>query len=96
MNKQTDKPNIKVTKYPEGVRFGAGTDLIMSSEVLETHYISREKATEVELSFEQQQHIDELGKKAYTPSSNSNKYRYELYAYIDEVMRQALTTNEEE
>lgn len=39
-----------------------------------------------ELTFEQQQKIDELAKKAYTPSSNSNKYRFELYAYINSLI----------
>lgn len=35
------------------------------------------------LTFEQQQEVDRLAKLAFTPSSNSNKYRYELYAFIE-------------
>jgi hypothetical protein len=36
-----------------------------------------------ELTFEQQQEVDRLAKLAFAPSSNSNKYRFELYAYIE-------------
>lgn len=38
------------------------------------------------LTFEQQQEIDRLSNLANTPSSNSNKYRHQLYAYIDSVI----------
>lgn len=37
------------------------------------------------LTFEQQKKIDEIAERAYTPSSNSNKARYELYAYVEEI-----------
>ena len=39
-----------------------------------------------ELTFEQQQKVDELASKAFTPSSNSNKYRFDLYAYITDLI----------
>lgn len=39
-----------------------------------------------ELTFEQQQEIDRLSKLANTSSSNSNKYRHQLYAYINSLI----------
>lgn len=44
---------------------------------------------EPQLTFEQQQEIDRLAKLAYTPSSNSNKYRFNLYAYIERLVLEA-------
>jgi hypothetical protein len=41
--------------------------------------------SEEELTFDQQQEIDRLARLAYTPSSNSNKHRFNLYAYIAEL-----------
>jgi hypothetical protein len=43
------------------------------------------------LTFEQQQEIDRLARLAWTPSSNSNKYRYNLYAYVDLLLLKART-----
>lgn len=37
------------------------------------------------MNFEQQQEIDRLSALANTPSSNQNKHRHNLYAYIDEI-----------
>ena len=42
-----------------------------------------------ELTFEQQQEVDRLSALANTPSSNQNKHRYNLYAYIDSVIATA-------
>lgn len=42
------------------------------------------------LTFEQKQKIDELGERAYTPSSNANKYRYQLYDYIEQAALQKI------
>ena len=38
---------------------------------------------EQELTFEQQQEIDAIAEKAFTPGSNANKARYDLYAWIE-------------
>ena len=51
-------------------------------------------SVDIELTFEQQQEIDRLGKLAYTPSSNSNKYRYDLYAYINAAVAEAVRAAE--
>lgn len=40
----------------------------------------------IELTFEEQQAIDKIAERAYTPSSNSNKYRFQLYAHIEQLI----------
>lgn len=41
-----------------------------------------------ELTFEQQKRIEDLAISAFIkPGSNSNKYRFELYAYIDSILQ---------
>lgn len=44
----------------------------------------------LELTFEQQEEISELLEGYKNNPSNSNKFRYNLFAYIDEVMQQAI------
>lgn len=39
-----------------------------------------------ELTFEEQQHIDFLIEEMRRRPSNANKVRYELFAYIDEII----------
>lgn len=43
-----------------------------------------------ELTFEQRKEIDRLSKLASTPSSNSNKCRFELYAYVGSIIEAAI------
>lgn len=46
---------------------------------------------ENDLTFEQKQKIDRLGERAYTPSSDSNKWRFELYAEIQALVDKEVT-----
>ena len=86
MNKQTDKLEIKVTRYPEGVRFGAGSDVIMSSEVLETHYISRDEV------MEKLPCLQKTGGWNGKPGNNNLAWNSGYNRAIND-MRQALTTD---
>lgn len=49
-----------------------------------------------ELTFKQQQEITEILEQYRSNPSNSNKYRYHLFAYIDELLAPALPTEDSE
>jgi hypothetical protein len=48
--------------------------------------MTTERVSEPELTFEQQQEITKILELYRTNPSNSNKYRYQLFAYIDDLL----------
>lgn len=48
--------------------------------------IATDNESEYGLSFNESREVDRLAQLASKPSSNQNKYRYNLYAYIETLM----------
>jgi hypothetical protein len=81
MNTSHNQPNTNNSE-----EMGASATPKLANTALSTQ--ADNLSDDMELSFEQQQEIDRLSLKANTPSSNQNKHRFNLYAYIEETIAQ--------